>query len=112
MRKWQQDLVHPELEGEFSDLSINAPTQEITAQAESCAEISPEKSTEITINDYHIAAIVFLISALVFCILKPAIVLSRVKDRPEESQTISYSAILVLSACTSALYLGLCFKLV
>jgi hypothetical protein len=112
MRKWQQDLVQDLGEAQLPDTI--EPVQEILqAENNQKAEIAPEKNKEsIKLNEYHIAALVFIVSALIFCILKPAIILSRVKDRPEESPKISYSAVLILSACTSALYLGLCFKLI
>ena len=121
MRKWQQDLVDlvspeslghgdgaPERINEFSSQDIQ--TQECTTGTET--ELPTEKTKAIKLNEYHIAGFIFLFSALIFCVLKPAIVLTRIKDRPEETQRISYSAVFLLSAFTSAVYLGFCFKLV
>jgi len=103
MRKWQQDLV--------SDPGIEA-TQEITN-----AEISttPEKVKETILKNFeftdtHLAILIFFLSFFILCILKPAIILKKAKERPEESLKINYFSVFILSVFTSSIYLGLCNK--
>ena len=104
MRKWQQDLV--------SDPGIEA-TQEIKTNAE--ISTTPEKVKETFLKNFeftdtHLAILRFFLSFFILCILKPAIILKKAKERPEESLKINYFSVFILSVFTSSIYLGLCNK--
>ena len=99
MRRWQQtlaceDIIPPEI-----------------PEAPNTQEINQEK-TLIIVHDLHISLLVFLASALILYSLKPALIMRKEKERPEESPRISFLAILVLSTLTSAIYLGFIYKII
>ena len=91
MRKWQQDLVQ----------DIQEP--EITVEI---PEKIPEK-TEIVISESQVCGLVFLLSCVILIVLKPPLVTLRYKDRPEESPSLNWTAVLVLSLCVTGAYWGL-----
>jgi hypothetical protein len=99
MRRWQQSLTTEDI--------VAPEVPEISGTQ----EVNQEK-TVIIIQDIHVSLLVFLASALVLYALKPAIVMRREKERPEESSRISFLSILVLSSLTSALYLGFIYKII
>jgi choline-glycine betaine transporter len=88
MRKWQQELVQDMPE-------VSAP------------EITEKITTKTEITETHMCCILFLCSILILIFLKPALVTLRNKQRPEESTTLNWPAILILSGCVSGLYWGL-----
>jgi hypothetical protein len=96
MRRWQQTLATEDI---------------IPPEIPEPQEISQEK-TPIVITDLHISILVFLGSALVLYALKPALVMRREKERPEESSRISILSILVLSSLASAIYLAFVQKII
>lgn len=87
MRKWQQDLV---LDGTES--------KEITPKIE-------EKTLMLT--DVHICAILFIFSMVILLVFKPPLILSRNKDRPEETTSLNWYSIIILCTCVSSVYWGL-----
>ncbi len=107
MRRWQQDLA---LSTEGLDIE---PGPEATGTVETSEKATEEvmKCTDYTFTDYHIAAAVFVVTLLVLICLKPVLILHRCKDRPEESPRISIPSVLLLCTLSSAIYLGLVFRL-
>ena len=106
MRKWQQDLV--------SDPGIEA-TQEIKTNGNSEISTTQEKVKETILKNFeftdtHLAILIFFLSFFILCIFKPAIILKKAKERPEESLKINYFSVFILSVFTSSIYLGLCNK--
>jgi len=108
MRKWQQDLVPS------SETSQQITSTEIKTNTNT--EISSEekvKEAVITLEftETHMAILIFVVSFFILCSFKPAIILKKEKDRPEESTKINYISVFILSIFTSAIYLGLCNKI-
>jgi len=112
MRKWQQDLSDP---GTETFQQFTTSNQEIKTNGNSEISTAQEKSKETAITfeftDTHVAILLFFLSFFILCILKPAIILKKAKERPEESLKINYFSVFILSVFTSAIYLGLCNKI-
>ena len=111
MRKWQQDLVSdpgPELSQHdcSQEIKTSGTFAEVPAAQEKVEEVENFKLTE-----FHMALLIFLISFFILCTLKPVIILLKAKERPEESVRVNYVSVFILSVCTSAIYLGLCYKI-
>jgi hypothetical protein len=112
MRKWQQDLVSDP--GTETSQQFSAASQEIKTRGDSEIPSAQEKSKENALTfeftETHVAILIFFLSFFILCALKPAIILRKVKERPEESLRINYFSVFLLSVFTSAIYLGLCNK--
>lgn len=97
MRKWQQSL------GDGAQETVER-LEDFTQEA------TQEKTWEIVIKDIHLTVLVFVASALILYTLKPALVMRREKERPEESPRLSFLSLFLISAIMSMVYLGLLYK--
>jgi len=72
---------------------------------------APEKLTEgtkVILTKYHYATIVFTVSLVLLCILKPFFVQTTQKDRAYESPNLSFITAFILSALVALGYLLVC----
>ena len=104
MRKWQQDITpETELQGAETEIPTQAPSVKIEKHCE-----APKPDLAFQLTKYHYAALVFIVSLALLCILKPFFVQTTQKDRSYESPNLSFVTAFILSALVALGYLLVC----